>query len=45
VSIASYRHLEGRVELPAGFTARQVTVRVYDRIGGRQFGLRVLYAR
>lgn len=45
VSIASYQHLEGRIELPAGFTGRQVTVRVYDRIGGRQFGLRVLYVR
>jgi len=45
VSVGSYQHLEGQVDLPAGFTARQVTVRVFDRIGGRQFGMRVLYAR
>lgn len=45
VSFASYRHLRGKLPLPEGFEGRQVTVRVLDRVGGRQLGMRVLYVR
>ncbi|MCM5571161.1 hypothetical protein M6I34_11655 [Burkholderiaceae bacterium FT117] len=44
-SFASYRHMRGKLPLPEGFEGRQVTVRVLDRVGGRQLGMRVLYVR
>lgn len=45
VSLERYRHLQGKLPLPPGFEGRQVTVRVLDRVGGRQLGMRVLYVR
>ena len=42
VSIANYQSLRGKLPLPADFRASQVTIRVLDRIDGRQLGMRVL---
>jgi hypothetical protein len=36
-----YLRVQGRVELPTGFAARQATVRVLDGEGGKVMGLRV----
>ncbi|MCD6734165.1 MAG: hypothetical protein LT103_11290 [Burkholderiaceae bacterium] len=45
VSLAGYQHLRGTLPLPAGFAARQVTIRVLDRPGGTLQGMRVINAR
>ncbi|MBN9427309.1 MAG: hypothetical protein J0H09_12460 [Burkholderiales bacterium] len=45
LSFADYQHVKGSLPLPAGFLARQVTVRVLDRAGGTQQGMRVINAR
>ncbi|ODT36814.1 MAG: hypothetical protein ABS55_05085 [Lautropia sp. SCN 70-15] len=45
LKLERYRHLQGKLPLPPGFEGRQVTVRVLDRAGGRQLGMRVLYVR
>lgn len=45
VSLAGYQHLRGSLPLPAGFAARQVTIRVLDRAGGTLQGMRVLNVR
>lgn len=45
VSVAAYQHVRGSLPLPAGFAARQVTVRVLDRHGGTLQGMRVINAR
>lgn len=45
VSVAAYQHLQGSLALPPGFAARQVTIRVLDGPGGRQFGTRVINVR
>lgn len=41
----SYLRVQGRIELPTGFTARQATVRVLDGEGGKVLGLRVFIIR
>lgn len=40
--LASYEHLQGRLDLPDGFAPQQVTVRVRETTGGSQLGMRVL---
>lgn len=45
VSLAGYQHLRGSLPLPAGFAARQVTIRVLDRTGGAMQGMRVINVR
>ncbi|GMV00713.1 MAG: hypothetical protein KJZ98_17220 [Burkholderiaceae bacterium] len=45
VSLAGYQHVRGALPLPAGFAARQVTIRVLDRTGGTLQGMRVINAR
>ena len=45
VWVAGYQHLRGSLPLPAGFTGRQVTIRVLDRPGGTLQGMRVINAR
>ncbi len=45
VSLVDYQHLRGNLPLPAGFAARQVTIRVLDRAGGALQGMRVLNVR
>lgn len=45
VSLAGYQHLKGALPLPAGFTARQATIRVLDRAGGTMHGMRVFNVR
>lgn len=45
VSLAGYQHLKGSLPLPAGFGARQVTIRVLDRAGGTMQGMRVINVR
>lgn len=42
VSVADYQSLRGSVPLPPDFRPSQVTVRVLDRVDGRQLGMRVL---
>jgi len=45
VSMQRYEHLRGSVALPEGFSARRVTVRVFDPDGKRQRAMRILIAR
>lgn len=45
VNLAGYQHLTGSLPLPAGFTGRQVTIRVLDRAGGTMQGMRVMIVR
>lgn len=45
VSLAGYQHLHGKLPLPAGFVARQATIRVLDRAAGTQHGMRVFNVR
>ncbi len=42
VSVGAYQSLRGSLPLPADFRPSQATVRVLDRIDGRQLGMRVL---
>ena len=41
VSLTNFQNLQGSLTLPAGFAPRQVTVKVLDRVGGKQLGMRV----
>lgn len=41
-SLDRYHHLQGSLPLPEGFVARQTTIRVLDRAGGRLQGMRVI---
>lgn len=43
VSIGSHQSLRGSLPLPENFTAKQTTISVFDRIGGKQLGMRVLF--
>jgi hypothetical protein len=43
VSIGAYESLRGSVALPDAFTPKRTTVSVFDRPGGKQLGMRVLY--
>lgn len=42
VSLSNFASLNGTLPLPEGFVARQVTVKVLDRVGGKLLGMRVL---
>ncbi len=42
VSIDRYDSVRGSVPLPPGFTPRQTTIRVLDKVGGRLLGMRVI---
>jgi hypothetical protein len=42
VSISAHEVLRGSLPLPAGFKARQATIRVMTRGGGQQLGMRVM---
>ena len=45
VSFSDYDSLRGSLPLPEGFDPRQTTVRILDRAGGQQLGMRVLYVK
>jgi hypothetical protein len=45
VSIGSHEVLRGSAPLPAGFRARETTIQVMDRVGGRSLGRRVMLVR
>ncbi|MGD9944972.1 MAG: DUF6776 family protein [Burkholderiaceae bacterium] len=45
VSFGVYQHVTGKLPLPAGFQARQATIRVLDRSGSAQQGMRVINVR
>ena len=42
VSVGPFENLRGSVPLPDGFTPRQTTLHVLDRVGGKLLGMRVL---
>lgn len=42
ITVGSHESLRGHVQLPAGFMPRQATIRLLDKPGGRQLGMRVL---
>jgi hypothetical protein len=43
ISVGAHESLRGRVALPDAFVPKRTTVSVFDRIGGKQLGMRVLY--
>jgi hypothetical protein len=43
VSVGSHVSLRGSVTLPDAFTPKRTTISVFDRPGGKQLGMRVLY--
>lgn len=45
VTVGSYEILRGSLPLPDGFTPRQTTVNVLDRVDGRLFGMRVMFVK
>lgn len=45
VSVGAYQHVQGSLPLPAGFVARQTTIRVLDRADGTMQGMRVINVR
>jgi hypothetical protein len=42
VAVGSNQSLRGSVPLPDAFTPRQTTIQVFDRVGGKQLGMRVM---
>lgn len=42
ITVGSHESLRGQVQLPAGFAPRQATIRLLDKPGGKQLGMRVL---
>jgi hypothetical protein len=42
VKVGAYEIAHGSLPMPAGFVPRQTTIRLLDRLGGRQFGMRVI---
>lgn len=45
VSVGRFQSLNGSLPLPAGFTPRQSTIHVRDRVDGKLLGMRVMYVR
>ncbi len=45
VSVGQYQSLNGSLPLPDGFTPRQSTVNIRDKVDGNLMGMRVLYVR
>jgi hypothetical protein len=43
VSVGAHQSLRGSVPLPAAFTPKRMTISVFDRPGGKQLGMRVMY--
>ena len=43
INLGSHQRLRGSVPLPENFTARKTTISVFDRVGGKQLGMRVLF--
>jgi hypothetical protein len=43
VSVGAHQSLRGTVPLPAAFVPKRTTISVFDRPGGKQLGMRVLY--
>jgi len=43
INLGSHQSLRGSVPLPENFTAKQTTIGVFDRVGGKQLGMRVLF--
>ena len=43
VSVGAQQSLRGSVPLPAAFTPKRTTISVFDRPGGKQLGMRVIY--
>ena len=42
VKVGEYAIAHGRLPMPAGFVPRQASLRVLDRLGGKQLGMRVI---
>jgi len=42
VSVAASQSLRGSVPLPDAFNPRETTIQVFDRVGGKQLGMRVM---
>lgn len=42
ITVGSHESLRGHVQLPPGFVPRQATIRLLDKPGGKQLGMRVL---
>jgi hypothetical protein len=45
ISVERYESVRGRLPLPDGFTPRQATVNVLDRVDGKLLGKRVVFVR
>jgi hypothetical protein len=45
LSIGAHEVARGSVALPAGFNPRQATIRILDRVGGNQLGMRVMLVK
>ena len=43
VSVGAHQSLRGSVPLPDAFTPKRTTISVFDRPGGKQLGMRVMY--
>jgi hypothetical protein len=43
ISVGDYANLRGSLPMPEGFQARQTTIQLLDRVGGKQLGRRVLF--
>lgn len=43
ISVGAHQSLRGSVALPDAFMPKRTTVSVFDRVGGKQLGMRVLY--
>lgn len=42
ITVGTHESLRGHVQLPTGFAPRQATIRLLDKPGGKQLGMRVL---
>ena len=42
ITVGSYEMVRGSVALPDGFRPRQITIQLFDRIGGQALGMRVI---
>jgi hypothetical protein len=43
ISVGAHQSVRGSVPLPAAFTPKRTTISVFDRPGGKQLGMRVMY--
>ncbi len=42
VAVGEHQSVRGKIDLPAGFKARESTITLLDRVGGRRLGMRVI---